>query len=78
MITRISKLKGFDNVILGRDLANVFKEGHVYSVDKILGEIVVHDLGEHALMDNFEGHTIGQVATDGSYCLTHHEKAQQK
>lgn len=27
-VTRIGILKGFDNVILGRDLAKVFKEGH--------------------------------------------------
>lgn len=35
MITRISKLKGFNNILAGRDLANIFKDGHVYSVTEI-------------------------------------------
>ncbi|HEY3525276.1 MAG TPA: hypothetical protein VGK47_03695 [Nitrososphaeraceae archaeon] len=49
--TRIAKLKGFDNLILGRDLSDIFKEGHIYAFREILGQIVVDDLGEYADTD---------------------------
>jgi hypothetical protein len=77
MITRIAKLKGFNNIIAGRDLANIFKEGHVYSVTEIMGEIMIKDLGEHALIKNHEGHTFAQIMMNGSYCMTKEEKQRQ-
>jgi len=77
MITRIVKLKGFNNIIAGRDLSNIFKDGHVYSVTEIMGEIMIKDLGEHALINNYESHTFTQIMTDGSYCMTKEEKQRQ-
>lgn len=71
--TRISKLKGFDNVIVGRDMANIFKEGHVYSVKELIGTIIINDLGEHALMNDQEGCSIADIIIDGRYCLTKEE-----
>lgn len=48
-MTRIVKLPKHDNVLIGRDLAGIFENGHVYSVKKFLGEIVITDLGVSAL-----------------------------
>lgn len=74
MITRISKLKGFNNLIAGRDLAGIFKDGHVYSVTEIMGEITIRDLGEHAVMERYKGSGFAAIIMDGSYCLTKEEK----
>ena len=77
MITRITKLKGFDNIIAGRDLLNIFKEGHVYSVTEIMGEIIIKDLGEHAIIGRYEGSGFAAIMMDGSYCMTKEEKKRQ-
>ena len=74
MITRIAKVKASKDIIAGRDLAGIFEDGHVYSVTKIMGEIIVKDLGEPALMNNHEGQRITNVILDGSHCLTQEEK----
>lgn len=49
MITRIMKLPKHDNVLIGRDLAEIFENGHVYEIKKFLGEYVIVDLGETGL-----------------------------
>jgi hypothetical protein len=77
MITRIAKLKEFDNVIAGRDLLNIFKEGHVYSVTEIMGTIMIKDLGEHAIMEQYHGSGISGIMMDGSYCMTKEERQRQ-
>lgn len=71
-ITRFSKLKGFDNVIVGRDLENIFKDGHVYSVTEIAGEFIIRDLGEHADGD-MVGYDIKTILTKGRYLFTKEE-----
>lgn len=76
-IARIAKLKGFNNIIAGRDLANIFKEGHVYSVMEIMGDIIIKDLGEHALMEKYIGNGFPAIMMDGSYCMTKEEKKIQ-
>lgn len=48
-ICRIVSLRKFGGVIIGRDMGNIFKEGHVYNAVNILGEIILTDLGEHAV-----------------------------
>jgi hypothetical protein len=77
MITRIAKLKGFNNIVAGRDLANIFKDGHVYSVTEIMGEIMIKDLGEHAEMEHYKGSGFPVIIMDGSYCMTKEEKQRQ-
>lgn len=77
MITRIVKLKGFKNIIAGRDLAEIFKDGHVYSVTEIMGEILIKDLGEHAEMEHYEVSGFPAIIMDGSYCMTKEEKQRQ-
>jgi len=77
MITRITKLDGFNAVLMGRDLAGVFEEGHVYSAVKILDQIIITDLGKHAKMEMFKGQSLNGIAMDGSYCLTEEEYQKQ-
>lgn len=80
MITRIAKIKGFNNVLSGRDLAGIFKDGHVYQVTEIMGEIILKDLGEHAIFKSsypFGNHKLTTIIMDGTYCLTKAEYASQ-
>lgn len=73
MPTRISSLKGFNRVIIGRDIDQVFKNGHVYDVKKISNTIIITDLGEHADEPFLKGGTISQYITSGVPCLTKKE-----
>lgn len=77
MITRITKLDDFQNILAGRDLAGVFKEGHVYSAVEILDQIILTDLGKHAKMENYSGKTFTSIIMDGSYCFTKEEYQKQ-
>lgn len=77
MVTRITSLEGFDNVLLGRDLKKIFKPGHVYDVSTLEGVTMITDLGKHAKPKHSEAYRIDQIATDGSYCLTEREYAIQ-
>lgn len=77
-ICRIASLKGFDGVLLGRDFDGLFKNGHVYAVREIMGEIILTDLGEHAIKD---GHDIiytdiNGCAQNGAHCVTKEEYKQ--
>lgn len=76
-ITRFSKLKGFDNIIAGRDFSNIFKEGHVYSVIEVLDTIMIKDLGEYALLKKYKGYKFSQIMMEGSYLLTKEEYKKQ-
>lgn len=49
MLTRFCKLPIHDNVLVGRDLNNIFKNGHIYEVYEFVGEIVIKDLGKTSL-----------------------------
>lgn len=74
-VSRITKLKGFDRVLVGRDMLNIFKEGHVYNVREIMGQIMITDLGEHAELPLGDG--IAQIMVKGTYCLTKEEDEKQ-
>lgn len=78
MITRLTKLKGFDNLLAGRDLANVFEEGCVYDVIKIADTIIVKKRGEHALKNNYSYDRFSDIMMEGSYCLTKEEYERRK
>lgn len=52
MITRIVKLPYHDNVLIGRDLAEIFEPGHVYEIRRVLGEFLIEDKGESSLLEN--------------------------
>jgi hypothetical protein len=51
MTTRILKLPNHNNVLIGRDLSEIFENGHIYSVRKVLGEILIEDVGESSLCE---------------------------
>jgi len=74
-VTRISKLKGFPDIIVGRDLAKVFKEGHVYSIEEIMGMHIIKDLGEYA-MPEYHADLLS-IMRDGTYLLTRAENEKQ-
>lgn len=76
-VTRFAVLKGFDSVILGRDIAKNLKEGHVYEITEIMGVLMIRDLGEHALIERHSGHKIGSLAISGVHCLTKDEYKRQ-
>ena len=74
-ITRISKL--FGNIIAGKDMADVFKEGHVYSVDKIMDTIIIEDLGEYE-SEATRGWQFSDIMMDGRHLLTKEEYEHSK
>ena len=82
-ICRITSLKGFQGVITGRDLGGIFKEGHVYSAVSIMDEIILTDLGEHAVekwLQNENGvltGTVNHYAMSGATKMTKEEYARQ-
>ena len=71
MITRIVRLKGYRNILMGRDLANLLTDGHVYQLHNVEGVIIMMDLGEHADGSMLrECATLGAIGAQGTYCLT--------
>lgn len=77
-IARLASLKGFNGVLLGRDIGNILQEGHVYSISEVMGVIMINDLGEHAVSKYQKmGASIAQCTTEGVYCLTKTEYAAQ-
>ncbi len=76
-VCRLASLNKFSGVLIGRDIAGIFKEGHVYSVVEIQGQIMIQDLGEHAEPDYISGGrgTVSQYITSGVCMLT---KAEYK
>lgn len=83
IVCRLCSFKGFHGVLYGRDLAGIFKNGHVYDVMEVMGEIIIRDLGEHAIPEYLENNglitgTISQLAVSGVPMLTKQEYKQQK
>jgi hypothetical protein len=78
-ICRITSLRGFQGVMIGRDLGGIFKEGHVYKAVKIMDEIIITDLGPHAVENWLENEsgvltgTVNQYVTSGVCFLTKEE-----
>lgn len=83
MITRIASIKGFKNVIIGRDLKEILKPGFVYDVSTMPGAdgldvYTIKCLGEHATSAYMErGAQLSQTITEGVYCLTKTEYLAQ-
>ncbi len=75
-VTRFSKLKGFPDIIAGRDLAKVLKEGHVYSIEEIMGTHIIKDLGEYAMPEYHAD--FPSIMQDGTYLLTKAEDEKQR
>jgi hypothetical protein len=78
-ICRIVSLNKFGGVIIGRDMGEIFKEGHVYSVSEIMGEFLIKDLGEHAVPNCLGSRgTISQYLHSGVTMLTKQEYEIEK
>ena len=82
-ICRLISLAGFNGVLLGRDLADVFKPGHVYGIVDVMGTKVIRDLGKHAqpewlTRDGEPLGTIRQYAMSGAVYLTQAEYDHEK
>jgi hypothetical protein len=52
MITRFVKLPNHKDVIIGRDLSGIFKDGYIYEVREFLGEYVISEIGRSSLSDD--------------------------
>lgn len=72
-MTRICKIKGFRGFVGGKDNDNIFEEGVVYEVKKLMGEIILTPLGnqpkydrngDEILMQN-----LSQIISKGDYLL---------
>jgi len=78
MVTRILKLP-HNNVLIGRDLSEIFENGHIYSVRKVLGEILIEDVGESSLCERTmydypnRNSTVNDIMKEGSIYFTKKE-----
>jgi hypothetical protein len=78
-VCRIASLKDFGGVIIGRDMGDILKEGHVYSVVELMGQIIITDLGEHAQPEWLGSNgTVSQYVTSGVPMLTKAEYRREK
>ena len=50
-MTRICKIKGFKGFVGGKDNDNIFEEGVVYEVKKLMGEIILTPIGNQPKYD---------------------------
>jgi len=77
-MTRLCKIEGFKGFIGGKDNDNIFEEGVVYNVTKILGQIILTPIGKsREFLKN--GTKISMVSlneniVDGSYLTTLNDK----
>lgn len=72
-MTRLCKVKGFHNFVGGKDNDNIFKEGIVYSVQSILGTIILTPIGEGHMPADQTKHNLTEIILDGGYLLTQEE-----
>ncbi len=72
-VCRLAKLDGMDDVVVGRDFADLFKEGHVYDVRESFGQIILTDLGKHGKMQDYRYKKRDTIIMDGQYLLTETE-----
>lgn len=72
-MTRICKVKGFHGFVGGKDNDNVFDEGVIYSVKKVLGEIILTPIGEQPKYDSggnqIEMLNLEEIIITGDYLL---------
>lgn len=88
MLSRIVKLKNHHNVLVGRDLSKVLKDGQVYGISELMGVITLTPLGEsaHTMVANTrfptfkdDPRTKAQILMDGATYITEEEyKAEKK
>jgi len=72
-ITRLTSLRKFKGVLVGRDMAGIFKPGHIYEFYEIDGTILCNDLGEggeYSKDPELKHFKISQIMLAGFYMLT--------
>ena len=84
-ITRLVKLPLHNDVLVGRDLAKIFKSGHVYDIVEVDGEYIIRDIGITALEKDGKGcryptygSTISAIACSGQTYRTIEEHKRVK
>lgn len=72
-MTRICKIKDFHGFIGGKDNDNIFEEGVVYEVKKILGQITLTPIGNQPKLSSSGSEIVKQPLThiilEGDYLL---------
>ena len=71
-MTRICKVKGFRGFIGGKDNDNVFDEGIVYDVKKVMGEILLTPIGKQPEFvgdEKVENLRLEEIIIGGGYLL---------
>ena len=72
-MTRICKIKGFNGFVGGKDNDNVFDEGIVYSVQKLMDQIILTPIGKQPDYDGggrkLEMLRLDEIISDGDYLL---------
>jgi len=79
-MTRFSVINDERNLMVGRDLSNVFEKGMVYEAIKIFDEIIIRPVGKYVLpksvneeIDICEGHEVSTVINSGLSLITKEE-----
>jgi hypothetical protein len=68
--------------LIGRDLAEIFKPGHIYEIRRVLGEFLIEDKGESSLLDSAkEDHSnlyasIETIMSSGKVYFTREEMSE--
>ena len=70
-ISRLVSLKGFDNVIIGRDIGGVLQQGVVYGVQSFGGVITLVPISE--AVTPMKGMGLAGIIVDGKHYLTKDE-----
>ena len=74
-ISRLVSLKGFNKVVIGRDLGNALDEGVIYGIQKVMGVITLVPIGEAVTPD--PRWKVSTILTDGKHYLTKDEYRKQ-
>jgi hypothetical protein len=82
-LSRIVKLGNWNEIVLGRDISNQLEDDVVYSVQNVLGVIIITPIGKSARdmavkdqYPNWDGRDLrkaGQVLQDGNTFITEEE-----
>lgn len=70
-ISRVVSLKGFPQIIMGRDIGKALDEGIIYGVQNVMGVITLVPIGEAVVPDL--RWKIHNIITDGKHLLTKEE-----
>lgn len=85
--TRIVKLDNHHGVMVGRDLGNIFEDGMIYNVSKVMDEFILTPIGKsaHVIVANerfpswkSDPRKKSQILMDGTTYITEEEYKAEK